>query len=669
MDLNPAQREAVETLSGPLLVLAGAGTGKTRVVTYRIVRLIQHGVPPERILGVTFTNKAADEMHQRVRALLGARAAQRPQISTFHSLCVRILRRHISRLGYPSQFAILDRHDQEGLARSVLREIRVHDAALRPGELLWRISRWKTASVGPDEAAASAITDKEHLAAAAYRRYQRALKAQGAVDFDDLLLLADQLFVRFEGIRQEEAGRLDHLLVDEYQDTNAVQYRIVRTLAASHRNLCVVGDDDQSIYGWRGADVSHILRFTRHWPDAKIVRLETNYRSTRGILVWANRLIAFNRQRHAKALRPTQPGPEPRIVQANDGQEEARRVVGEIRQRLAASGRRPRDFAILFRTNDQSRPFETELRRARVPYVLVGGQSFFDRREVRDLLAYLRVVANPSDDAALLRVINVPPRGIGPTATRRLSERAVAGGISLWEQLGRSVEDLPPAARRGVEQFRELIEPFRRQVDQRPVHEVVTELIQAVGYRDELARFHPAPDQFQSRWAVVEEVVNAAASYEQNNDDASLAGFLGHMALSSMEDQRDREAKLQRDAVALLTLHAAKGLEFPEVYLVGMEEGLLPHKKSLAADGATIEEERRLCYVGFTRAQRRLTLTLALGRRKWGKLRPTQPSRFLYEATGQADNPRYLEAVRGRRARTSVAPGPRTRRPNRRNRG
>jgi DNA helicase-2/ATP-dependent DNA helicase PcrA len=648
MDLNAPQLEAVTTRSGPLLVLAGAGTGKTRVVTYRIARLIHSGVSPDRIVGVTFTNKAADEMQERVRSLLGKRTAAEPQISTFHSLCVRILRRNISHLGYPGQFAIYDRHDQEGIARASLREIKLHEAALKPSELLYFIGRWKTASVSYRQAASLAQTDKEHLAAAGYRRYQRALKAAGAVDFDDLLLLVERLFRRFPKIRDEEARRFDHILVDEYQDTNQSQYRIVKALAAAHRNLCVVGDDDQSIYGWRGAEVTHILQFARDWPDAKVVRLETNYRSTREVLRWANRLIEFNRHRHPKMLRATRRGSEPRILQLNDEEAEAKAVVEEICGLVKRSSRTPRDFAILFRTNDQPRPFEMELRRAGVPYVLLGGQSFYDRKEVRDIMAYLKLIANPHDEVSLLRVINIPARGIGQTTVSRLTEEAVTRGKPMWDVLSQASKlGVSGAAARGIQQFQSLVERFGRDCrGKKPLADLVSRVIHEVNYREELERVYPEASDRQSRLAAVEEMVNAASSYAKRSAKPTLGGFLQELALTNADDDRDRESKLQRNAVALLTLHAAKGLEFRDVYMVGMEEGLLPHRRSIDADGAEIEEERRLCYVGITRAQRRLTLTVALGRRKWGKLRPTIPSRFLYEITGQADNPNYVAAVR-----------------------
>jgi len=643
MDLNPAQHDAVRTLSGPLLVLAGAGTGKTRVVTYRIAELIRNRIRPTRILAVTFTNKAATEMQQRAAARLGKGVTTQPEISTFHSLCVRILRRHIRHLGYPTTFAIYDRGDQESIARSVLREIKVADGALRPGDLVNFIGRWKTASVLPPQAASMAQTDKEHLAAAGYRRYQNALKAVGAVDFDDLLLCTEELFRRFPEVRKAEADRFDHLLIDEYQDTNGSQYRIVKALAAGHRNLCVVGDDDQSIYGWRGAEVTHILRFKHDWPDAKVVRLEVNYRSTGEILDWANRLIAFNKLRHHKVLRATVHGQQPRILQLQDEVEEAETVVGEIRSRIQAKERQPRDFAILVRTNEQPRAFETELRQAKVPYVLVGGMSFYDRKEVRDVLAYLKLLVNPRDEVSLLRIINTPPRGIGQATVKRLLEAAVERGEPMWDLLPRAGKliDLPPAARAGIDAFRSLIGRFRTRTRDAAPEDLVAGIVREVGYKDELTRLYPNTDELEARWAAVEEVVNAAADYSRRADKPTLGGFLQQIALSGPDEPKDKESQLDRNAVVLMTLHAAKGLEFREVYMVGMEEGLLPHRRSIADAGASIEEERRLCYVGVTRARRRLTLTLALTRRKWGKARPTVPSRFLYEITGKADNPNY----------------------------
>lgn len=647
-DLNPAQLEAVRTLRGPLLVLAGAGTGKTRVVTYRIAELIRHGTRPERILAVTFTRKAAGEMQERAKELLvGKRRSKKdspkPEISTFHSLCVRVLRRNVTMLGYPERFTICNRSDQETHARNALREIRAPGEALRPGDLLGFIGRWKMKSIWPHQAENCAESDREHLAAVAYRRYQTSLKSSGLVDFDDLLLLTEDLFTKFPSVRRTEAQRFDHVLIDEYQDTNHSQYEIVKALAMGHRNLCVVGDDDQSIYGWRGAEVAHILRFKQDWPEAVVVRLESNYRSTAAILQCANRLIAFNRERHEKVLRPCKiAGARPRILQYNDETEEAKGIVFDIRQQLQQERVQPRDVAILFRTNEQTRAFEAELRTTGVPYVLIGGMSFYDRREVRDLVAYLKVIYNPSDEPSLLRIMNTPPRGIGDSAKKSLLEDAVASGVSLWEVLpnARRFNRVSEASAKGVDAFRKLIENLQKKEERSPLASFVRMVVDDSHYRDELTRLYDDPLDRESRLAALEEIVNVAASFDaKRGGDGKLGEFLDALTVGERDESEDKENQLQRNAVALMTLHSAKGLEFPHVYLVGMEEGILPHKRS--TEGADdVDEERRLCYVGVTRAQERLTLSFALTRRKWGKPRDTQPSRFLYEMTGQAENAR-----------------------------
>jgi DNA helicase-2/ATP-dependent DNA helicase PcrA len=657
-DLNPAQKKAVNTLSGPLLVLAGAGTGKTRVVTYRVAKLIRHKVRPGRILAVTFTNKAAAEMQERIAGLLGKRLQESPVISTFHAHCVQILRRHIRRLGYPPRFAIYDRGDQESIARSVLRDIRVPGEALRPGDLIHFIGRWKSRSISPADSARLARTDKEHLASMAYRRYQQALKNAGAVDFDDLLLRTEELFDGHPDVLEEEAGRFDHVLIDEYQDTNGSQYRIVRALASRHRNLCVVGDDDQSIYGWRGAEVEHILRFVDDWPDAMIVRLEDNYRSTEEILELANRLIVFNKTRHEKALRASRRGGEkPKVRQYRDESTEAREVVHEIRRSIDRSHLEPRDFAILFRTNEQPRAFETELRRADLPYVLLGGMSFYDRKEVRDILAYLKLLATPEDEVSLLRIVNTPPRGIGSKSVQWLMSQAVAGGQSVWATM-RDLTGLPPAAQAAMQRFVAQIQEFQRRLKHEALVDVVRELIAEIGYESELKRLYSEPNEQQSRWDAVQEVVNAVGAYEAAARKPTLLGFLDEILLGDRDFDKEKEKQLQRNAVVLMTLHSAKGLEFPQVYLVGMEEGILPHHRSLGDDEDGVEEERRLCYVGVTRAQDRLTLSLPLTRMKWGKPRETIPSRFLYEMTGKADSPAAL-AERQKAIRQAAAQRPR----------
>ena len=659
-DLNAAQRRAVTTRSGPLLVLAGAGTGKTRVITYRIAELIRRGVLPHRILAVTFTNKAAREMRDRALALLvsrrssgrtprAARATGRrdkktgPEISTFHSLCVRILRRHIVRLGYPERFVIYDQSDQEGLARAALRDLRAGSDKLRPSDLLWFIGGYKTRSITPDQAVELASSDREELAAAAYGRYQSALEAAGALDFDDLLLLTQELFQRFEDVRRAEAARFDHVLIDEYQDTNATQYRIVKGLAAPHRNLCVVGDDDQSIYAWRGAEVRHILGFTDDWPEATVVRLEDNYRCREAILVLSNTLIAHNRERHDKTLRASRRGGEPpRVLRFADEATEAAEVVRTIRERIVAAGaERPKagEFAILFRTNEQPRPFEVELRRSRVPYVLVGGQSFYDRKEVRDVLAYLRVIANPLDEMSLLRVINTPRRGIGDAAVKALLRRAVDQGRPLWDVLSEAdlPDEVPSYTAERIRSFQGLIEDFKKKSDKMRVADLAVELLSRVEYEAELRRTYKDAAEAEARWESVGDLVSALAGIEARADRPSLSQVLDETALDNRREQDETEGDA-RNAVTLMTLHSAKGLEFSHVFMVGMEEGLLPHKRSVAEDGGrAIAEERRLCYVGITRARETLTFTFCKARMKWGVLRPQIPSRFLMEMKGDTE--------------------------------
>jgi DNA helicase-2/ATP-dependent DNA helicase PcrA len=623
--------------------LAGAGTGKTRVITYRIAELIRRGIVQERILAVTFTNKAAKEMRERAQHLLGKRPrlVKPPEISTFHALCVRILRRHADRLGYPKEFAIYDRSDQETLARGALRDIRVSADKLRPGDLLHLISGWKSQGIRPAAAESAAQGDREQLAAAAYARYQTQLRACGSMDFDDLLLSTEELFDKHPDARFAEATRFDHLLIDEYQDTNGPQYRIVKALADRHRNLCVVGDDDQSIYGWRGADVSHILNFQKDWPDAKVVRLEDNYRSKSPILEAANTLIAHNSSRHQKILRPFREGGlPPRILRMENETLEAEAVIAELRQRMQGEDEsvkwRPSDIAILFRTNEQPRAFELELRRAQIPYVLVGGMSFYDRKEVRDVLAYLRVIANPSDEVSLLRVINTPARGIGAATIEVLMQVAVVAGKPLWQILPQASAngDIAHIAADRVDLFRALIEQFRATLGSGTLFDFAQNLLTTVNYRAELERVYKTPGDIEARLNSIQEFLNSIALYEQRTEDATLQGFLEEAALAGREDQKDSDDKRERHAVTLMTLHSAKGLEFPHVYMVGMEEGLLPHQRSII-DGKSIDEERRLCYVGVTRAQDSLTMTFCKERMKWGKPRAQIPSRFLMEMRGE----------------------------------
>jgi DNA helicase II / ATP-dependent DNA helicase PcrA len=634
-ELNERQREAVLTVSGPLLVLAGAGTGKTRVITYRMAELIRRGTPPERILSVTFTNKAAREMQQRTSALLGRRGPQKPLVATFHSLCVRILRQDAPALGYPPKFAIYDRGDQESAARSALRDIRVTDKVLAPGDLVNRISRWKTEGVLPEAASERIENDQDFLSAMAYRKYQQGLKSRGAVDFDDLLLLTHRLFREFPEVLHRHQSRFDHVQIDEYQDTNGIQFALVEALVRPHRSLCVVGDDDQSIYGWRGAEVRHILDFERIFPGAKVVRLEENYRSNPRVLEVANRLVAHNPGRHEKQLKACRPvNGQVRFLNFEDEQTEATRVVEEIAA-LIEGGVPSGDLAILFRTNEQPRLFEGELRRKRVRYILIGGQSFYDRREIRDMLAYLKVVARPTEETSLLRIINTPPRGIGDATVEKLTTRAVKSRQSLWEVIpeAQAAGEIPTRAQAGLEELQNLLARMRREFDEglSPLPELFDHLVEAVNYKSEIERLHDEPEQQLARMGALEQLRESIKTYAERAESPTLAGFLDDSALLGRDEEPDAEETAAANAVKLMTLHSAKGLEFPRVYLVGLEEGLLPHKRSLEDADNTIAEERRLAYVGVTRAMSDLTVTWAESRMKWGKRRPSLVSRFVRE--------------------------------------
>ena len=635
--LNPPQREAASILSGPLLVLAGAGTGKTRVITYRMANLIAHGIRPDRILSVTFTNKAAKEMRERALKLIGKQFKLRPIVSTFHSFCVRVLREDIDSLGYPKKFAIYDRSDQESAARTALRDIRLGDGTMKPSDLINRISKWKMQGIQDHEASSHVEADFDFLAAMAYKRYQKQLRACGAVDFDDLLLLTVKLFKDFPDVLQRHQSKFDHVQVDEYQDTNGVQFQLIESLVKPHRNICVVGDDDQSIYGWRGAEVEHIINFAKYFPNTKTVRLENNYRCTDRILECANRLVKHNRLRHDKTLIPhKKSGSQIRLQAFEDETAEAEGVVQEIAYLISELGVKPKQVAILFRTNEQPRVFEQEMRRQKVPYMLVGGQSFFDRREIRDLLAYLKAIESSRDEVSLLRIINTPARGIGDTTTEKILQRAVKKGVSFWDFVPEaSAEGLVPAKTlTSLVKFRELLQRYGQMMNSDPKNlaEHCRQLVSEIDYASEIAKQYKEETQQETRKTILEEFINSIGQYVERNEDPSLTGFLETTALMDREDEADRNEKQEQDAVRLMTLHSAKGLEFPRVYLIGMEEGFLPHKRSIEADSEKdIAEERRLAYVGVTRAMDHLTLTRAKSRMKWGKRRETVPSRFLFE--------------------------------------
>lgn len=643
--LNPEQYRAVQHTEGPLLVLAGAGSGKTQVITSRIVNLLtRHKVPAERILAVTFTNKAAREMQERVRRAAGSRA-EGMVISTFHSLGVRILRRDIRRLGYKPNFSIYGEGDQTGVIRQALAELAVDTRENPPDQIRWQISAAKNRLVSPEACAGLADTPYGRVTARVYPLYQRLLRAYNAIDFDDIIMFAVQLLNEVPEVRQYWQTCFRYLMVDEYQDTNAGQYRLISLLAEGHGNLCVVGDDDQAIYGWRGADVANILNFTRERQGCHVVKLEQNYRSTATILAAANAVIRNNVSRSEKQLWTASRESEPiTLLVAETDDDEARLVVDQL-QSVQYRTRRPwSDFAVLYRSNAQSRVFEEALRMEGIPYVLVGGQKFFERKEVKDALSYLAVLANTRDECALVRTINFPRRGIGDTTLLRLQQWSLEHGVSLFETLGRSAEidGLSEAARSAVARFHGLIVQEQKRFHNRNMAAQADALFKRLGINEELYRTIDNPNQARKRIEHIEQVISALAGFEERTPGADLAAFLERIAL--LEDNRretDGGSEREQDAVTLMSLHASKGLEFSQVFLVGLEEGLLPHHRSMDED-PEVAEERRLCYVGITRARERLTLSRCLRRRKYGVWEERRASRFLSEIPAElfagADN-------------------------------
>jgi superfamily I DNA/RNA helicase len=631
--LNPEQRQAVASTEGPLLVLAGAGSGKTKVVTARVAHLLAKGVAPESILAVTFTNKAAREMRERVAAAVGAEAARGVVLGTFHSWCVRLLRRHGKAIGIAPNFTICDAADQLSALRGALRELRVEGAALSPEAVQARISLAKNRGLDPDELARKAQSGADELVAAAWRRYGEKLDSSRGLDFDDLLRRALELLERSKPVREAVASEHRYVMVDEYQDTNGVQYEILRQIAGGHRNLCAVGDDDQSIYGWRGADVHKILKFPADFPGALVVRLETNYRSTNQILGAANRLIRHNSKRHEKTLRSALgDGPPVLALTSEDEHAEADTIAREIRGLVERREARFGEVAVLFRTGTQPRPFEAQFRARNVPYVLVGGPSYFDRKEVRDALAYWRLVHNEGDEVSFLRVVNVPPRGVGKAALEKAERAAAERGKSILDvfQEGGEGAGIPPATCAAVKAFLDLLASLR----QRPPAGLVAwarGVLEGVGYRREVERIYGDELERAQRWGAIEDLLDLADRHARAHPGAGPASFLDALALTQ-EERGEDEATGRRDAVALMTLHSAKGLEFERVYLVGLEEGLLPHARSVAEDG--IEEERRLMYVGVTRARAHLTLSSCAFRTRGPAKIEAHPSRFLFEIRG-----------------------------------
>ena len=628
--LNREQQEAVLHVDGPLLILAGAGSGKTRVLTYRIAHLIDEcGVNPWNILAITFTNKAAGEMRERVDKIVGY-GSESIWVSTFHSTCVRILRRYIDRLGYDTNFTIYDTEDQKTVMKSVCQKLQLDSKLYKERMLLNVISHAKDEYISPNEFLLEAKGDfRQEKIAQAYVEYQKELKKNNALDFDDLLVKTVELFQSCPDVLEYYQNRFRYIMVDEYQDTNTVQFKFISTLARQYRNLCVVGDDDQSIYKFRGANIRNILDFEKVFPDAKVVKLEQNYRSTQNILNAANGVIANNRGRKEKALWTENEQGEPILFQQfQNGYEEAEYVSGEISKKVREGEAEYQDFAVLYRTNAQSRLFEEKFLYANIPYKIVGGVNFYSRKEIKDILAYLKTIDNGKDDLAVRRIINVPKRGIGNVTLAKVQAYADSRDISFFEALEEAGEipGLGKAALK-IQPFVHLIHEMRLSLADMSMQDLIQAILDKTGYAEDLK--NEDTDESEARLENIDEFINKAVTYEEGAEEPNLSGFLEEVALvadiDSVEDGDNR--------VLLMTLHSAKGLEFPYVYLAGMEDGLFPSYMSIAADDPTeeIEEERRLCYVGITRAMKELTITCARCRMVRGETQYNNVSRFVRE--------------------------------------
>ena len=627
--LNPPQRDAVTLTEGPVLVVAGAGSGKTRVIAHRIAYLLGvTGVDPRRVLAVTFTNKAAQEMRRRVEDLVLPAGIRPPLIATFHSMCVRILRQRAAAAGLPTSFVIYDEDDRLGVVKEAMRELDFDERSLTPAAAVHRISHAKNQMLPPEEVEQLARTPREERLAALYRLYEQRLREAGAVDFDDLLLRVVRLFETSPETLSWYRTLWTHVLVDEYQDTNRAQYRIIQLLTQEHRNLCVVGDPDQSVYRWRGADLRNILDFEKDFPDCRVVVLDQNYRSTKRILDIASAVIANNVARKDKRLwTDNGEGDKASLFRAWDEGEEAAFVAQSIRA-AHREGVDHRDVAVFYRTNAQSRVLEDALRRASVPYLIVGGVRFYERREVKDIVAYLRLLVNPRDDAAFRRAVGAPARGIGKATLERLTEVARAQGTGLLAACATLPRDIGTKPRQGLEAFAGLVARLTERRRELAVPALIDEVVVASGYRDALKADRSA--ESEARQENLEELSSAADEFVAGQEalgatEVTLESFLDSIALVADTDEIDPEA----GKVTLMTLHSAKGLEFPVVFLTGMEEGVFPHSRSMD-DPEELEEERRLCYVGITRAKQRLALSYALHRRSQG-YGVSEPSRFLRE--------------------------------------
>ena len=622
--LNPRQREAVEQTEGPLLILAGAGSGKTRVITLRAAYLLSSGIQSEAVLAVTFTNKAANEMKERVVSMLQSKGKS-PMISTFHSLCLTILRKEIHLLGYRRNFTIYDTSEQLSVLRNLLSDIRAYGRTFKPEAIMEKISSQKNAF-----ASSGSADDLESFAGVVYPRYQELLKSMNALDFDDLLLLTLRLFREHPSVLQKYQDRFRYIMVDEYQDTNTVQYELIKMLAGEKKNLCVVGDDDQSIYSWRGANLSNILNFEKDFPGTVIVRLEQNYRSTGNILQAANSVINNNRKRMAKSLwSDGSTGALVNVYKAIDSEKEARWVADRISLIRYEQNSAYENFVILYRANIFSKPFEEALRINRIPYTVVGGTSYFERKEVKDLAAYLKVIANPHDDMSLLRAANAPKRGLGPTTISRFADFEKEHSLSLFEAFRRNSEvpGLGKIVTDSVTSFTELIDRYTI-LFQKPgeMAKALKDLTEEISYKNYIYELYKTPEAAVRRIENVDGFIQSLSHYETTNESPSLPGFLETLALTDLSQEKTEKSF----GVTLTSFHSAKGLEFPVVFIAGLEENILPHRKSIDTDGE-FEEERRLFYVGITRAMKELYLTYTGHRIKYGKRLPSVPSRFLDE--------------------------------------
>lgn len=626
--LNPPQRQAVQHTEGPLLILAGAGSGKTRVITYRLAYLLLHKrVPAQQLLAVTFTNKAAQEMQERLRRLAGA-PAQKATISTFHALGVRILRQQAQHLGYRKNFVIYDQHDQLALVREIVKERALDFAGHNAFALLGRISSAKNNAEAPDKFAQQS-NPEEMLFGDLYEHYLQRTRNCNAVDFDDILLLATHLLENHPDIRRFYQEQFRYLMVDEYQDTNSLQYRFISLLLGGHRNLCVVGDDDQAIYSWRGANPEIILQFEQHFAGARVIKLEQNYRSTQIILHAANTVIKNNLRRKAKELWSARNGGQLiKILKAENENDEAEQVMSAITtKKLLDPKIRFSDFAVLVRTNFQLRPLEEAARNANLPYQLIGGSSFYERPEIRTLIAYLKMMRNPDDELSLKRALEFPRRGVGATTLLKLHEHCQKTNRNLFRAFhdAQQLEDIRPAALHAITSFVHLIEKYRNRFRHEKLSVVAEELVKEVEYIKALEETTAEVKSREAKVINVREFIGSLKRFEQNSDDPSLTGFLDRVSLISDSDYLNEKV----DRAIFLTMHSAKGLEFPYVFLFGMNDGQFPSNRAL--ESGTIEEERRLCYVAITRAQRELALSYSTKKTRYKEMLELQPSRFIQE--------------------------------------